>query len=132
MKPYVVLDAEGYVLRAGSGLTLPEGAIAAPDGVTPAAALQLRQADGFLVLRPALVEPQITEFMGSGRAVTFTDLPTETFASIEDALIGCELAVVAAVNGVIVIELIDPGCYRIEVTAPRPYLPLVLKLGIVA
>ena len=132
MKPYVFLDVEGYVTRSGSGLTLPEGAIAAPDGVTPAAALQLRQAEGSLVLRPTLIAPEITVFEGSGQAVTFVDLPDGTVAIIEDALIGQELAVVAAVKGVIVIELIDPGCYRIEVTAPRPYLPLVLNLEIAA
>ena len=132
MKTYVFLDVEGYVLRSGLGLTLPEGAIAAPEGVTSAAALQLRQAEGSLVARPTLIAPEITAFAELGRTVTFTDLPAETFAIIEDALIGQELAVVAAVNGVIVIELIDPGCYRIEVTAPRPYLPLVLNLEIVA
>ena len=129
---YIYLDADGFVVRAGSGVALPEGAVEAPSGMSSSDLLGWWQIGGALVPRPICAAPQITVFEGSGQAVTFVDLPDGTVAIIEDALIGCELAVVAAVKGVIVIELIDPGCYRIEVTAPRPYLPVVLNLEIAA
>ena len=40
------------------------------------------------------------------------------------------MAVLPEVDGVITIDLPDPCTYQIEVTPPRPYLPMIITIEV--
>ena len=129
---YALVDTDGYVTGAGSGPRLIEGAEELPEGITPQAAIHLQLLDGAFVPRPTVSEPKVTDFEASGRAVQFTDLPPGTTAEITDTEIGAVIVTLPEVKGVIEIELPDPGRYRIEVTPPRPHLPMTIDIEVTA
>ena len=132
MITYAFVDADGYVTGAGSGLTLREGAVELPAGITPQSSIHLRLVDGAFVPRPAVPEPKVTEFEAAGRAVQFADLPPGTTAEIVDLEAGYTIATLPEVKGLIAIELPDPGRYRIEVNPPRPYLQMIIDIEVPA
>ena len=132
MKPYVFLDVEGYVMRSGSGLTLPEGALAAPDGLTALDLLDYRVVNDAFEKRPSLPDPEVKAWQGNGRAFQFLGLPDATTAEITDTLIGHSMATLSATAGVIDIELIDAGLYRIQLEPPRPWLPMTVAIEVAA
>ena len=127
---FVVLDAEGLVTGAGSNRVLKAGAVALPDGVTAMAAMQMMRWDGLLVPRPVLADPAVEPHEKTGLALRFADLPTGTVAEVDDVEAGYQMAVLTEIKGAIEIELPDHGLYRIEVTPPRPWLPLAMTLQV--
>lgn len=128
MITYAFVDAAGYVTGAGSGPRLLDGAVELPAGVMPVASVDMQLVDGAFIPRPALAAPEVTVFETSGRAVRFTDLPAGTAAEIVDVDCGYSIASLPEAKGLIEIALPEPGRYRIEVTPPRPYLPLTIDL----
>lgn len=129
---FAFFDTDGYVTGAGSGPLLREGAVELPEGITPVASIHMMQVDGAFVTRPTVSKPQVTEFEAAGRAVRFTDLPPGTTTEISDVDVGYVMATVPEVEGVIDIELPDPGRYRIEVNPPRPYLQMIIDFEVPA
>lgn len=129
MIQYSWADAEGFVVRAGSGFTLPDGAIELPEGLTAMASVHHMLVGGAFVPRPVLPNPVINR-LDAGVLVQFTDLPTGTMAEVIDAAIGCTLGSEPEAKGAILIELPEPGLYLIEVTPPRPFLPLSVKIEV--
>lgn len=129
---FAVFDAEGLVIGAGSNRVLKAGAVALPDGVTAMAAMQMMLRDGLLVPRPVLTGPTVEPYDKTGLALRFAGLPAGTVASVVDTLAGYQMAELAETGGLIGIELPDTGLYRIEVTPPRPWLPLAMKIEVPA
>lgn len=127
---YAFVDAAGYVTGAGSGPKLRDGAVELPEGVTPMASIGMRLVDGVFVPRPDLPDPVISQAEGQGLTISFADLPPSTVAEIIDAEIGVSLGFEPEANGLIQIELPDPGRYEIILTPPRPYLPRSLNVEV--
>lgn len=128
---YAYVDMDGFVMRSGSALTVPPGAILLPEGgPIGIAALDLRIISGQFKRRPELPGPEVTAFQVNGLAIRFAGLPAGTTAEITDTLIGQQMAVLPEVQGIIQIELIDPGLYRIEVNPPRPWLQMIMTLEV--
>ena len=61
-----------------------------------------------------------------------TDLPPATLATVIDAQIGAELATLSEVLGQIHIILPDSGAYVIELSPPRPFLPMSITVEVSA
>lgn len=125
MIQFAFLDTENLVIAAGSNTLIPGGAVALPGEVTAEVAMRMMLLDGQFVQRPTLTEPEL-----GVRQARFTGLPLGTTAVIDDILTGYQMATLPEVNGVIEIELPDLGLYRIEVTPPRPWLPMTLQIEV--
>ena len=104
MLRWAILGPDGtYPAQAGSGRTLPPGAIETPPDVLPETIAASRLVDGAWVPRPALPEAACT---------------------VWDAATGEALATLTPDEGAIVFTLADPGRYLIEIEAPRPWRPV--------
>ena len=129
---YALLDPEGYPVRFGQAGSVPNGFTALPEGTSLQDAPLLHLVDGIWVYRPALTAPVIAPVPGTGVSITWTDLPALTQATVIDAQIGAELATLSEVLGQIHIILPDTGAYVIELTPPRPYLPMTVEIEVPA
>ena len=130
MISYAWVDQDGHVVRAGSGLTLPDGAIELPEGLTAMASVHHMLMDGIFVARPGLAEPMVKQFEETGVTIIFDDLPPGTVVEVADTLIGQLMAQLPEVKGHVEIQLTDPGLYRIEALPPRPYQSLTLDIEV--
>jgi hypothetical protein len=115
---YAVLDAEGYVVRAGVAPVLPSDAVAVTGDQDP---LLLRRVEGEFVARPPLPDPVITA-LTPGLRVQWDDLPAGTVAVITDLAWDYEFDPQSDDAGVILMDLVSPGSFRIDLTPPRPHL----------
>lgn len=124
MLRWAILGPDGtYPAQAGSGRTLPPGAIETPPDVLPETIAASRLVDGAWVPRPALPDPAVAG-SADGLRVTVGGLPPEAACTVWDAATGEALATLTPDEGAIVFTLADPGRYLIEIEAPRPWRPV--------
>lgn len=119
MIQFAEIDPDGYPIRTGSARSLPEGAM--PVKLSPERLVAMRLEGGLWIARPslpaALVEPG-----RKGTVVAVSGLPAEAEVVVTDLETGDILTVESPVKGRVDLLLPDAGQYRVEATAPRPWL----------
>ena len=114
--------------RFGAAPTLPEGAIALPRGADVTALMRMMLVDGVWVDRP---RPIVQTDQTGVTTVTLADAPTGTTCRIIDLLTD-DLLFAGAANAGAIWTLPDPGRYAVEIDPPPPWLPVSLRLEVVA
>lgn len=114
--------------RFGSAQTLPEGAIALPRGADVAALMQMMRVDGVWVERP---RPIMQTDQTGVTTVTLADAPAGTTCRIIDLLTD-DLLFAGPSDAGAIWTLPDPGHYAVEIDPPLPWLPISLRLEVVA
>lgn len=114
---YALIDEEGCVTEAGTTDRPPLGYIPFKDGLEPQWAEWLMFKDGGWQERPLPPAPVVT----NGRFL-LEECPVGTRALVMDAQTGAFFGEALEENGVLDIELPDPGGYMIEVEPPRPWI----------
>lgn len=123
------MDGDGVLpLELGRGRTLPVGAVETPGVADPTTLMRMMRVDGVWVERPL---PIVQRDQTGVTTVTLVDAPAGTTCRIIDLLTDDLLfagpAAVAAIW-----SLPDPGRYAVEIDPPPPWLPVSLRLEVVA
>lgn len=113
---WATLKENGCVDVAGISQHPPNGYIAMPSGLTPEFAPYLMFVEGEWQERPSIPEPVI-----GTTTIEIQNCPDEVIAEISDAEASVYLGEVESVDGVLEIELPDPGVYQIELVVPEPW-----------
>lgn len=130
MIQYAILSEDGYPQQLGTAQSLPEGAIEIAASADLTRLARMRLVDGVWIDRPqpmGSVEPA-----ASGAAIV----------TVSGAAPGSRLVVIDLEWGEPIFSetfdvagqwrLPDPGGYAVEVEAPSPWLPLVLRVEVPA
>jgi hypothetical protein len=117
MTVWALLTPGGCIAAAGISKHPPAGHKVLPPGVTPEAAPRLRWLDGDWAPRPALPAAVITE-----GGIRIEDCPEGVICEVCDRDTGVLLGVVEAEGGLLILDLPDPGAYRLTLSAPEPFL----------
>lgn len=117
MIQYAILDEHGCIELAGITDFPPVGHIPLSTKFPLWSVEYLMFKDGEWQERPALDDPVIT-----AGGFTLTNCPPGTRGAVFDKLTGVYFGEVLEENGVIEIELPDPGTYSVEIETPKPWI----------
>jgi len=111
------LETDGCVYYAGISKELPTGAVQLPRGVMPSGtgSLMYTEEEGWAE-RPLLPDPVI-----SGNTVSMSSPPEGLRCIVIDFETQAQLGSVSPEEGELLVELPDPGVYRLEFETPRPF-----------
>lgn len=115
---WALLKPNGCIAAAGVSRHPPAGYVALPPQVEPIYAEYLMYLGGEWQPRPDL-PLLVTGLAGC----TIQDCPEGVAAVVYDAETHVHLGRVEAEEGVLAVDLPDPGTYRIEIEAPEPWVP---------
>jgi hypothetical protein len=126
MSVWALLTPAGCIAAAGISKHPPEGHKVLPPGLTPEAAPRLRWLEGEWLPRPELPAPLLTP-----GGLRIEACPAGVICEVCDRDTGVLLGTVAAEDGLLSLDLPDPGAYRLTLSVPEPFLapePLTLVI----
>ncbi len=121
MIAWTLLDSAGVPVSLGRGPVAPAGAVELPRGAILQDYARLRLVEGAWQPRPEAGPPAVTAGP-SVTALVWTGLPAGARAEVRDGETGDLLGVAIPADGAVMIDLVDPGPYAVDLAAPSPWL----------
>lgn len=114
---YAILKPNGCIDYAGIDSRLPNGAVVLPEGILPEHQLWIMYVNGEWVERPLLPYWERTP-----TGIKIENCPDEVAFEVYDRDTGAYLGRAESEDGALILDLPDPGTYRIDVSVPDPWL----------
>lgn len=130
MKHFVFLGAEGVPYAAGCNRIVPEAAIELPPGISAEQAMNMMWTGEAWQARPQILDPTVSDDEGFP-VLEFADLPDGAICEVIDRDTGGSLVHLEPdAEGNLMLTLGEAGPFRVEVTAPLPFMPYFLEVDV--